>query len=551
MTQFDDKTAERANQPAYFIRVDGLASMQFSTHALLAPTRTTHRCMDIPEGTQQRLTLLQNHATYGEIRVRLADKSGIITDLISSEQTSPPVVTMVNRKVTLYAGYQDIAESEFVPRFVGEVREIELVGAKLYEITFTAQTRRWEDLLMIDTKQAETLKLAAIPAIGQTFIVLASAPTPLLTGQALLYRKDGSQYEKLTVTFVDVPAKRLDLAAGITGMWNDLDNDIFTHAPFVRGNIINVFYALLTGTFERIYEPLTGVAATTDFSLVDFWNIPQGLGIAAGDIDTAGLQFTRDALYANFDVDFLWRDAVKARQFFQAQMFLLGFFPFVTADGKISVRAFVPPGPEVASPVTLLKQDMVKVPKWKRLIDHHFNRVIVRGDVPVASAQGYSDLATREDTGDQTDTDEVGIVEINSAGLRTALSGIALAQEIAARHLRRWVGPPTQTDAETILTKRDLQVGDVIEITDPDLPDTTIGAIGLGARLIEVTRVSVNFMRGVVDVELFDHSFGRKWSWIAPNGTPVYGSASATQKRYAFFGGATNQIGGVDGYYSY
>jgi len=403
---------------------------------------------------------------------------------------------------------------------------------------------------MIDTHQAETQKLAAIPALGQTFLILTNEPEPV-TGQALLYRKSGAQYEKLTITSVDKPAKRVNLAAGITQTWNDLDNDIFTRAPFVRGNIINIFYALLTGTFERIYEPATSTAASTDFSLVDFWNTPQGLGIAPGDIDTAGLQFTRDALYANFDVDFLWRDAVKARQFFQAQMFLLGFFPFVTSDGKISVRAFVPPGPEVASPVTLLRQDMVKVPKWKRLIDHHFNRVIVRGDVPVASAQGYSDLATREDTGDQTDTGEVGIVEINSAGLRTSLNGVALAQEIAARHLRRWVGPPIQIDAETILTKRDLQVGNVPEITDPDLPDTAIGAVGLGARLMEVTRVSVNFMRGVVDVELFDHSFGRLWSWIAPNGTPAYASASATQRRYAFFGGATNQIGGVDGYYSY
>jgi hypothetical protein len=73
-------------------------------------------------------------------------------------------------------------------------------------------------------------------------------------------------------------------------------------------------------------------------------------------------------------------------------------------------------------------------------------------------------------------------------------------------------------------------------------------------RLVEVTRSSVDFPEGVVRLELFDHSFGKRWSWIAPDGTPLYTSASPTDKRYAFFGNILNQVGGgspVDGYYLY
>jgi hypothetical protein len=545
------ETAKPNNKPNYFWRFDDIASEQYVMLPVLAPTRTQVHCLELPESTVATLERLQNSTTYGEVRLRFIDEDQKLTDIFSTEQATPVVPSNVNMRGTLYGGYRDDPESEYRKLFTGELRKTHFdSGARTWECTVDSLLRKWGDLIMLGTEQAETFKLAAVPALGQTFLILNNE-LEFYSGTALLYRKDGSQYEKLTITGGDRPTKRVNLSTGITQSWSDLNNDIFTRAPFVRGNIINIFYALLSGVFERIYEPATATAATTDFSVVDFWNGPSGLGIPAADVDVPGFQFTRDALYANFDVDFLWRDAAKARQFFQAQLFLLGFFPYIRSDGKISVRAFVPPGPEVASPVTLAPQDMITSPKWKRLIDSHFNRVIVRGDVPVESGSAYADLALRENIPDQTNSKEVSIVEINSGGLRTALNGIALAQEIAARHLRRWQGPPIEVDVELALTKRDVEVGNVVSLTDPDLPDTTVGTRGLTDRLMEVIRAGVDYGQGAVDLTLFDHSFRRKWSWIAPDGTPDYGAASLTQKRYAFFGNASNLIGGAPGYYLY
>ncbi len=529
---YDTKTASRQNDPSYFMTVEGITTEEYSTHPVKGAVLPKVECLQIPSGTSQKLSPLQGRASVGEVRVRVVDKGGKITNLLSTIKPSPLVPTIVNRIFTLHAGYREEPESQFQIAFVGELRKCEQLSHRLYEITLAARTRKLNDMLM---KGISTIKTKISGNLG-TQVLQCESVSGFSAGQSYVcYRRTGAQYEKVTVSSVNTGANQLNINAPLKYAWQQNSGDVVTNCPFIRGNLINILYSLLTNSFSK--DP-----RVTSYPLVEFLNAPTGLDFLASDVDLPSFDKARDAAFAEFDLDFLFENEIQARRFFEEQIFALGLYQTYTATGKFGVRAFLPPGPESsATNPKIQKEHMIGPPTLRLRILEHLNRIQITGDHDISNTIPEATLVLLEDTTDQTNTREVGEFKIQSLGLRTALQGTALAQEIAQRISRRWKVPPVEIECKVAFTKRGLNPGDIVYVSHPELPDFSTGTMGLVDHPFEVTDANPNWPDGVVDLVLLDSAFGR-FGRIGPASMNDYPSQTATEKQYASWGDASNMV---------
>jgi hypothetical protein len=188
------------------------------------------------------------------------------------------------------------------------------------------------------------------------------------------------------------------------------------------------------------------------------------------------------------------------------------------------------------------KEHMLDDPKWKRRILEHQNRVVVMGNHDVTGTNADATLVTYEDTTDQTNTKEVVEYRIESLGLRSALDGAALAQEIAARILRRWKVPPIEIKVPVAFTKRGLQPGDMVKVSHPGLPNNLTGTLGLTDRVMEVVEAAPRFRTGQMELTLLESAWGARWARVGPASMADYPAATPTEKQYGYWGDASNMV---------
>jgi hypothetical protein len=505
--------------------------------------------MQTPDGTASTLNPLLNKATIGEARLRFIDIDATLTDLLSWDRTSPTLSTLINRRITIYGGYRDEPESEYQQLFTGEIRGVEMPGPLTYEFLVVSLTRRLEELLFSNLGEFDTtseLENEIFP-VGSTSVKVKSATafgSAFAQGisSVLLHRSTGSQFERMTVSSVDSNNNLVYFTTPISYQWGG-GTDFLTTGVHLRGNIVNVFASLCLGVFST--DP------TSDFPLEVVSGSPTGLSLLSSDLDVTGLQEVRDGLLGDLRLDFVIDTPVKAREFFEQEIYPLGFFPSIAGDGTIGIRVTIPPGPQASAP-KVYKQHMLTHPKWKRLITDHYNRVLVFGDYNLAN-KNHPQLSLQEDTADQTLTQEVGEIQVKSRGLRTALDGVASSRSVAARILKRWVVPPIEVSVEAIFTKVGLEVGDIVEVTHPALPDTTAATLGLVGRLMTVVRVQPSYQRGAIEITLNESSVGARFCWLGPSSMNDYGSATDEEKKYAYWGDVNNKVnsGTEDGYEIY
>ncbi len=540
---FDSQTALRENEPAYFVRIDGIATKDYSTHPIQGFSVAKLVCMKIPRGETQSVDLLENTATIGSLEIPMLDVDGEITNLISTEKASPLVSTLINRKMTLYGGYFNETETNFRELFTGEIRDVRLEEPGLYIFEIADFKRRYEETLMKSLGTVRTLVMDNSPAAGQANVTFASV-SGVANGQVyLLYKKTGAVSEKLTVQSVNTGTRVVTFTTNLLNAY--AVGDIATNAPRIRGNVVNVFYSLLTGTFSTL--------ASSAYPLIYSDFSPEGLTLTDADLDLASFLDTRDRFLGEYDVEFLFTGPTSAKSFFEKQIYPLGFYPTVNGKGQVGIRAFVPPGPQDPAPFNLDKEHCLEFPTWHRNIREHLNKVIVYGDRDLGSgATAFTTLATQEDTSDQSTTKEKRTHEISSDGLRTALGGVSIAEEIAYRVRRRFFSPPIEVRATAGFTKRGIEVGDIVALSHPNLPDNVAGTLGLTNKIMEVTKISYDFEAGHVVLTLVDTAF-KKFAWLGGASMSDYGSATPDEKLYAYWGDTNNKVGGgtVDGYEIY
>jgi hypothetical protein len=127
---------------------------------------------------------------------------------------------------------------------------------------------------------------------------------------------------------------------------------------------------------------------------------------------------------------------------------------------------------------------------------------------------------------------------IQSDGMRSGLQGYILAAQTAALIFQRYGKKNLKFDNSVVVdwTGCVLEVGDVVAVTNPFIPDRVAGVRGIAAKLFEVLDRTFNFNDGRVTLTLQDTGLNLyRTVYIAPSGEASYASASTLDKSHYMF----------------
>ena len=127
---------------------------------------------------------------------------------------------------------------------------------------------------------------------------------------------------------------------------------------------------------------------------------------------------------------------------------------------------------------------------------------------------------------------------VESDGMRSGLQGYILAAQTANLIFQRYGKKNLKFDGSVVVdwSACVLEVGDVVAVTNPFIPDRVAGVRGISAKLFEVLDRSLNFNAGRVTLTLLDTGLNLyKTVYIAPAGEAAYTSASALDKGHYMF----------------
>ena len=414
----------------------------------------------------------------------------------------------------------------------GVSRSVDILGGKYSPGSLSIE------LLDVDDK---ITALIGTEAAGAPVATMINRQFTVYGGYADL---DESDYAVLFVGRVTGIKANRDLTGyvfALSDLTYQLDGEIMsastdTKTTKVRGNIVNLYWSILTGTFSTVHAtfPLEFVDTDTGSTAA-----PTGLGLATTLINTAQLVDERDSWHSDDVAEIEFDEPIDAREYLEAELFrAFQCAPTVSGGGLLGLKFHTPALPPSAAPV-VTADHIVKVSSWTRLIDEHLNKYSFAGDHNLATdafANLY-DTETTEDTTDQAATEETIEYVVESRWLRSAYNGAEIAEELADRLRIRYRGGPAQVVLSLNLIKTNLEQGDVITVTHPHLPDLLTGTRGIAGRAMTILSLDPDFTRGEIRVTAIDTGY-RRYGVITPAATASgkdYLSASGDERGTFFY----------------
>jgi len=519
------RTNAGAKEPVYAVRFDDIdATTLYTTAPVLTPTSTIKQYLLTPGSVRQKLSQLTGKASMTLFSFDLVDKSGDITTIVLSNN-------MINTKVTLLSGYADIIQADYAPVATGQVRQVELNrDAVTYTFSLTDFKRHQQDKIFLNAEaegQNVATRLAADAAAGNGFIdvvqVLAiEVGNKLFIGPSTDAVDTGDE-ESLEVAFIspDAVPPRIHFQGALASNY-DADDEVRWATTLVRGNPINILFALLTGDFAHVSFPIDKQRG-----------LPTGLGIAVADIDTVALIAERDDFYGDEVYEFEVKQPERAFDFIEKQLYKFLGYPRIAPDGKMSIRLWGPPrSDDAAAGLPTIKEVDILQWEWIEDLGLHVNRVEIGTSFDVVNNKP-ANIQVFEDTTDQTNTKETALMAQQKTGIQASLRGFRLAEQRGHAALRRYKPRVRQLAIELGLVRRALELGEVVEVTHTQIPNSRGTTKGITNQRFEIVERVEQFDNANMVLLLQDARFSRP-AWIAPDAAPDYGAASAADKERAY-----------------
>lgn len=513
--------------------IDGLASKHYSTGPVKSAAVTKKLLLSFPSSIGQKVSQLQGRTSLNLFALELVNQGNEVNDLFANEKASPTLATLINKRVTLYSGYADLAEADYAPIAIAQIRGVrasEDATRWLFDLGDLRQSQQETVFLNADAR-GDRLELAFLTdfAAGLGVFKVTGDPTTWKQGDRIFLgpstdvANPGAE-EKLTVQQVRDVTNEV-FVDPVTAFKYKAGDPVRSASTLLEGNPYNVMLAVLTGDF-----------ANGTWPLVKAYGKPTGLGIATADLDTTGILKERDRMNPSD----IWR--LEQTRPLSGSLFLESFlyrflgYPRMLLSGKIGFRAFRPVYPDDvnAGLPTLAEADIISFEAF-RDIDSHINRVVLGVDTAFGGGSP-SQIVTLEETADQTTTAEEAEIREESTGLAGNQSGVRLGQGRASVLLRRFLDGPYKVRIKAHQRKRAIQVGEDALVTHPRIPNPASVTPGITARRMEVVERTEDPERGTLELVVQDPNFTRP-SFIGPAGAVTgYDAATSAEREYTYIG---------------
>jgi hypothetical protein len=283
-----------------------------------------------------------------------------------------------------------------------------------------------------------------------------------------------------------------------------------------------------TSATWQLYDPLTGAGLINPNAAVD---VPALLALKQS-------QFSGDRF------EFKLTSAATAKDWVENEILKpLGIYHIVRPNGQLGFKTMKSPQSKTAL-AALTRDNIIGIPeiaRWPVL-----NYVTARFDAQdpnIKAASNSSQYNAQYTFIDTTSAEQFGQYfkqQIEALGLRLAWGGYTRAWLIAQRIFARHGSAPPEYTMTCFLSTLQIEIGDLITLTHPLVPDLAnpAGALGITNILCEITDKQPHYSSATVEYKAVDTRF---LSYTQPfliariGVVPVWTSASPAQKSTYFF----------------
>lgn len=538
----DALLAERARDLVNYVVVFDGRSTVYSQSAVTWPDCTTKQILIMQDFEGAEADSAQGQFRFGSCRFSLLDKAGEVTTLLKE-------LDLRGVHVTVYIGGKGVAQADYEAIGVFMVTAVVCREYGLFEFTCTDPFPQFQRDLFVNLGnpvESDIIPTEGIfgsevyPGVGDTKVYIdAYAGEDLAVGDYVMIRYK-ENYHFTTIAALKVGEQRAKVTLTDSLTFRAKSGSVLVKCARLRGNPVNILVRLLLADFALAGDiqtnfPLDAVGGV----LSD--DPPDGLGVPSTLVDSAQIIAERDAYLSTAVGEVIATQSESGRPYIER--FCWGLCSLiVTRAGKLGIKCLRQPYTTGATPAITAATSAF----WTYdLAPSDFrNKIIVRGD---EFDGDYVDMATVQDDA-LVATHGPLETTVDSPWLRSYLSGATQGAALGARLLSRLALGREQVTASGFLGLLELEPGDVVSLTHPEMPDRSTG-LAMSGTAGEVASVSPQLGQGSVAVAIWLYGGGRV-GLIAPDAQADYGAASAEeQATYAFISADDGTMPGGDAGY--
>jgi hypothetical protein len=326
---------------------------------------------------------------------------------------------------------------------------------------------------------------------------------------------------------------------------------VYLKEQYPRNNVIDVMLQLLMSS---------GTVGTN--GLYDTLPAGFGLGLSSALVDVASFEAVRDRYLSQVTVDFVIEEPTAAKEFFDEQLLPLAqCYLYESAEGKISCAALttrveavdagasedldstnldVKMFPRLTLPEEPIAKMKVKINRKPGTSDHMSEIEIFFGD----TVDWYDDRGQDLDVEFSTIYTPDRIMKVSHRGEGLPASIKRMLSILWDRHARY---PLPVVEVQTPYAYLTIDIGDVVTLTDPNMPNMRTSARGVSAEYYQVVGRQLMVRDGIcrfklVQIGVHDQQYG----FIAPAAevSAVSGllTKTVTFRRTRFSAGTTSDL---------
>lgn len=456
----------------FFPFVDKSPVGDFFPHTITWTLATSYAYMHLPTTIAPAQVLPeQGRSSVGSISLTVEDEGARVTDVMTALMGWP---------VTLYGGFADMEKDDYIPLYKGTVQSVRLTsGLTGYEMQvhntqaqLNRQLFQGGRALILEALTTTSGGLTMSPALADNFnstgyVLIGSEVIKFkkLTGGAFTLTQRAAFNSILSAHSINAPV-----------------SEIFPLGP---AHPIDILLGMYHGTASKTC-----------------------LGVGYNNVDWPAFEVARQIIGTTYQMEFFVTSAQNAMEWTSQEIHLvLGAYPFVNADGKISIKMFEQAGTPTAS---FDHGSIVADAQGRPALDWSLggsgyglpiNDVTVNYDQNPATGEYRSQY--RETRSSSINNHGHFPIVINSGGLRADLPDTRIL--IAARVLQilnRYEKPAPIITIRTHLQKQSVDAGSLVALTSHLIPNAVNGLRGVTAAKAEVINRSIRWAEGQVEFTL-------------------------------------------------
>lgn len=483
---------------------------------------------DVKTASQQ-ITEAEGRSSLGTATFKVMDTDEFFTTIINDNSGA-----IRDKKIRIIVGFDSLTEDEFEVDFVGYVQANKLNNDLTTYIVTAGDVQRLMRGRVILAMTTLTTAITGTP----TNIVIDSVENLDPTGGFVRIDDEIIAYTSISGTTLNAVTRA---QYGTTSADHDAGATVSEIFP-IQGNPIDLALRFWTST---------GLGSNGSY---DVYTEEKGLGIDVGLFDISSFESERDDYFSGINFRFLIQETLNdVKTWIETEILRpLSAHLKIRGDGTVALSVNRPALPTEAT-ATFDKDNVDDYPAWDHNLRSVINQITINSDFEVVSGE-FKRQSIYLDATSISENGEARVFAMDQKGIHDDLGGVTIIEDLESRIRLRFGDPAPQIKIVAQVEQLLSEVGDIVYLSHPLLPDLSTGLRGIELRQFQIIKRDADYLNGKMTYTLTDTNRSGKFCVIAPdvsidddpNDFPDYLDAGPNDRQYAFIAGDDGKMSNGD-----